>query len=227
MKQRSKSLVLKGFTLLEMMIVVVIIGTLTAIVVPISRGYYINSRIRTENSNARVIYNSLQTICQEFEFAERGSKNSVFYGNGIKSGNLIIFVENGKMTKAIVNGTHVSTPTTGTDTATIRSILYSDGTTNNVRLVTALDDVKINVGSTEPDPSNFLQRVNRIYSGSRDASYVAYIEDYSVKAVFAADDMESYYVGQFPTRASGIQSKTLSEVEVDELETYVTNAWAS
>ena len=228
MNQSRKRPTLKGFTLLEMIIVVVIIGVLTAIVVPISRGYYQNSRIRTENSTARVIYNSLQTICQEFEFSERSSKGSVFYGTGSKSGNLLLFVENGVLKSAAVNNGHdVSIPGGSSNAATTRTIMCSDGVSRNYRLVDALDTMSSKLGSTDPDPSNFLQRVNRIFSDYKSESYVCYIEDYSVKAVFSSDSMDSYYIGKFPDRASEISQISLEDYGYDDLKVYSNAAWGT
>ena len=218
---------MKGFTLLEMIIVVVIIGILTAVVIPISRGYYINSRLRTENSNSRVIYNSLQTIFQEFEFAERGLTGSVFYGEDTKEGNITIYVENGEMTKAVVNLTHSSEPALTPDVYTTRTIKYSDGSTDDVTLVKALDDIPLKSGGADPNPSNFLQRVNRIFSNYKSASYVAYIENYTVKAVYASDTMDSFYIGSYPVRSGEVKDDVLEETEPSDIAAYASAAWTS
>ena len=72
-----------GFTLLEMVVVLAIISVLTGILVPTVRGYITRSRINTANSNAKVLFNSIQTIMMEFQFKERTMTESAFYGTEI------------------------------------------------------------------------------------------------------------------------------------------------
>ena len=94
-------------------------------------------------------------------------------------------------------------------------------------LVDALDTMSSKLGSTDPDPSNFLQRVNRIFSDYKSESYVCYIEDYSVKAVFSSDSMDSYYIGKFPDRASEISQISLEDYGYDDLKVYSNAAWGT
>ena len=68
MKKRMK----KGFTLIEMIIVVVIIGILTAVLIPTWSYFITQSRITSQNNNSRVIFNAAQTECikQKFKIRE-------------------------------------------------------------------------------------------------------------------------------------------------------------
>lgn len=61
----------KGFTLIELIIVIAVIGILTAILIPSWMNYLKNARLKTQNNNARVIYNASQTVVQEYKFSER------------------------------------------------------------------------------------------------------------------------------------------------------------
>lgn len=61
----------KGFTLVELIIVIAVIGILTAILVPSWMNYIRSARLKTQNNNARVIFNAAQTISQDYKFSER------------------------------------------------------------------------------------------------------------------------------------------------------------
>lgn len=57
MKKSNK----KGFTLVELVVVIAIIGVLAAILVPSMMGYVKKSRLKTANSNAKTAYNAIAT----------------------------------------------------------------------------------------------------------------------------------------------------------------------
>lgn len=52
----------KGFTLIELIVVIAIIGVLMAILIPSMTGYVRNSRITTANANARQVFQASQTF---------------------------------------------------------------------------------------------------------------------------------------------------------------------
>lgn len=52
---------LKGFTLIEMIVVIAIIGVLAAIITPLMFGYVKNASVSSANSNAKCIYTSAKT----------------------------------------------------------------------------------------------------------------------------------------------------------------------
>ncbi len=72
----------KGFSLIELIVVIAIISILMAILIP-SWGYFLKrSRIRTANAKARVIFNAAQTACTEYQQSERKSTSSKYIDNG-------------------------------------------------------------------------------------------------------------------------------------------------
>lgn len=61
----------KGFSLIELIVVLAIFAILTAILIP-SWGYFIRrSKVRTANAKARIIFNAAQAACTEYQQAER------------------------------------------------------------------------------------------------------------------------------------------------------------
>ena len=72
MKQYRK---LKGFTLIEMIIVLAIMGILIGILAPTMSTYYWKSRVKDANADAKMVYNATQTAVQKYISIDRMKKN--------------------------------------------------------------------------------------------------------------------------------------------------------
>lgn len=57
----------KGFTLIELIVVIAIVGVLCALLIPTMMGWTTKSRISTNNSNAKELYNGLMATCTVLE----------------------------------------------------------------------------------------------------------------------------------------------------------------
>ena len=67
----------KGFTLIELIIVIAIIGVLAGILAPTMSAYYTRSRIKAANSNAKMVYNASQTAVQKYINRDRMATGSI------------------------------------------------------------------------------------------------------------------------------------------------------
>ncbi|MBR3678967.1 MAG: type II secretion system protein [Oscillospiraceae bacterium] len=182
----------KGFTLIEMTIVMGIIGILLAVFVPTIGGYITNSKLNAANANARVLFNAAQTVCQEFEFLDRNGTSGEFYGTASDradmEGSLFICVENG--------------------TIQIPSLAVRGGSFTNGEVNDILSGVGTNA-TTNPDGENssFMGRMNRLVDSFDEMCWTVYIEGYKVRGVFAAKDLDSEFIGSYPERAGDPQHR--------------------
>jgi len=215
-KERAHS----GFTLIEMVVVIAIISILLLTLVPAMYNYYTNSRLKSANSDAKVLFNSAQTIMQEYEFSERSAKDSFFYGHndsGTHTGTLMLKGKvnssgKGVIYQAAVNGAMIFTSETDANAAGY-SAYRNEG------------------GSEVPNPASFGGRLVRLYPDFNASAWCIYIENYSVRCVVAASKETSDYVGGYPIKADVkndvdvIGTSTVSSVTVSDMQSYGARCW--
>lgn len=76
----KKSTNKKGFTLVELIVVIAIIGVLAAILVPSMMGYVKSSKISSANSSAKSVYTAANNVCQKCDNAGEPLAAGI-YGN--------------------------------------------------------------------------------------------------------------------------------------------------
>lgn len=141
---------LKGFTMTELIIVIAIIGVLSAIILPSYMSWIAHSKIRKQNNNAKVIFNAAQTVVQDYRFKERklddskkniGSGKFEFYwdkdtgastsgSTGAKSGDADFVADFARQVNRIYSDQNATTYRISVDNYIVKSVVASSGNTN-------------------------------------------------------------------------------------------------
>lgn len=211
-----------GFTLLEMVIVMGIISILLGVLVPTMKTYMTKSRQNTSNSNAKVIFNSLQTIMQEYEFSERALTDSMFYGSD-KGGNMMLYCSNGNIQL-------------GKCTVLNKSAVQPS--THNGAPVT-LDGTALGATYASAGARTLGAKMGRLFTDYQSVTWCALIQDYSVVGVMCASSPSASYIGGYPlsiqekkismTDAAGgaITAANMEGVTYDIMSRYAQVAWGT
>lgn len=84
MKQKKLQRRVKGFTLMELIIVIAIIGVLLGILMPAMSTYFRRSRIQAANANAKMVYNAAQTAVQKMMASDRTATTPSGFAGTVK-----------------------------------------------------------------------------------------------------------------------------------------------
>lgn len=182
-KYRSK----KGFTLMELVIVLTIMGILLAIIVP-SWGYFIRrARERSANAKAKVVFNAAQTEITRINMKERPTFN-------VATDPTADSMKQEAAKKALFVGNVANDATKG------EFYYYWDGAAKTGYKV----DGKAFPQTPQKDPfasaednDAFARAINNIV-GDKAYFYKIYVKDYNVKSVVYSEYENGRYKGTYP-----------------------------
>lgn len=199
----------KGFTLMELIIVIAIIGILAAILVPTWHYFIMQGRIKTQNNNSRVIFNAAQTECIRYKFKDRELNGDI------------------KRQQDIINSTSETAEAKADAQAKILAnqaklyidsdfYFYWDGETGyacdvNCEKITKADDLNL----------AFTNALNRTVDTSDRVVYKIHIKDYKVQSVVCARNENDRAIGSYPVQRhersnDKIKSFDMSNAELSE-----------
>lgn len=220
MYEKKKVARAKGFTLIELIVVIGIIGVLLTVAIPTIGSYMRRSRLKSSNANAKLIFNSIQTICQELEFSERDDSSTTFYGSETMldgTGNPV--KKNGKdVMTGITDGNMIVYSINGVATATVWLDTNHDGTVYTVK-DTAFNNALTDTLNDDSTRSSFMNRMERLFAGQNETTWVAYIDGFQVMAVICADTNSNRYVGAYPISTTDVFGEVTEAAGLDAMNT--------
>ena len=196
----------KGFTLIEMIIVLAIIGILLAVLIP-SWGFYLrNARIKAQDNKAKAIFDAAQTIVTDMNFAERRAI-AAYEKPGATSGD---------KTKALAD---IYSHVPGKDN---EFYYYWDGG-KGYRVESDGTDFATNhpgYSNTEYAAANKAEWDQKIGDSIKrivdeNMVYKIYVKDYIVQSVVSARFERDSYIGAYPITLNQIDD--WNKVDVDSI----------
>lgn len=168
----------KGFTLMELIIVIAIIGVLLGVLLPTMSAYYWKSRVKTANNMAKMVYNASQTEVQKFISVDRTAGTA----SGL-SGVVLMQYDANNHTIALATTSVAADGTTP---------VYSWPASG-----TSIEDALASTDAGLRAAGRIATTVNRTVSEGADNNWAIYVDNYIVKSAVSAETRNTRYVGYF------------------------------
>ena len=189
----------KGFSLVEMIVVLAIIGILLAVLVPTWSYFIMRANVRSQNNYSKVIFNAAQTQATREKFYERE-----YYSIANDTDKTITERNNAKANLFVGANDDFYIYWNGHKAF----LLEADGETIDTA-VTADTQAKVDA---------FANSVNKVFSHSQETVYKIYIKDYKVISVCSAKSENTENIGSFPKiQEDRSSNKTVQTYDMDSI----------
>lgn len=195
----------KGFTLVEMIVVIAIIGVLLGVLAPSMWTYYHKSRVRAANADAKMVYNAAQTEIMRYMSMDRNrtyenSSHLGMNGNNSTTGKFWITYNPQSGGQYKLNGSGAFSSVTG-------------------------DQGSVDANAAAKTASEIVSRVNRMVSGAESVCWAIYVDNYIVKSSVSAQNGTTNCIGFYS--ANKQQAEEYSDETYNTSYMWVLNRYAA
>lgn len=197
-----------GFTLIELIIVIAIIGILAAVLIPTWNTYISKARVKSQNNNAKIVFDAAQKECINLKRRDRTLRNDI------------------KRQQDIINSPTQDDTAKNQANENLKAALaqqymtddfyyYFDGKNGY-----ACDENCGDISANAEMNKEFADAIARNISTSSDVLYRLHIKDYKVVSVATAKTTGDNSIGTYPVirekrTSGGIKNFDMSKAEKD------------
>lgn len=203
----------KGFTLIELIIVIAIIGVLMGVLIPSWGNYMSRSRTRAQNLKAKTIFNAAQTFATDLKFAERRYVNiltdaSASTAKKIEADVNLMGVWDGTTTEWCIyfNGEDVGFCNM-TD-------FKAGGYVPKATVPGTTEEQDVKKMTLCQESANRLRDSIKNIINEKETIYKVYVKDYKVVSVVSSRFRNDRYLGSYPTTLDELEDKGVDVSEI-------------
>lgn len=189
----------KGFTLIELIIVIAIIGVLAGVLIPTWSAYIQRARTRSQNLKAKTVFNAAQSVVTDMKFSERRHLNDYMSASA---------ADKTSIAEKYLYGDVLADNTT-------EWYYYWNGSKGTITNAsgTAITPKATWNSSKRKWQNEIADSINQIINED-ELIYRIYVKDYKVMSVVCARFPNDSYLGTYPLTLGELEDKG---VDVDSI----------